>query len=142
MNKPAIISYLILSIILFSSNFCLAQQHSTAEIQVLKKNPKINMPDTVLEDFMKGKPTIRVIVNLRDPLAQDPTFDQASNNRDRSQAVRPRVRKLKDLSVRRRLQTEVNAMQNRVITALDMDTMRITHRFKYIFGFSTEITVQ
>lgn len=142
MNKPAIIAYLIISIISFPSNFCLAQQHSTAEIQALKKNPKINMPDTVLEDFMKGKPTIRVIVNLRDPLAQDPTFDQDSNNPDRSPAVSRRVRKLKDLSVRRRLQTDVNAMQNWVITALDMDTMRITNRFKYIFGFSTEITFQ
>ena len=142
MNKPAIIAYLIISIISFPLKICLAQQHSTSEIQALKKNPKINMPDTVLEDFMKGKPTIRVIVNLRDPLAQDPTFDQDSNNRDRSTAVSRRVRKLKDLSVRRRLKTEVNAMQNRVITALDLDTMRITHRFKYIFGFSTEITVQ
>jgi len=143
MNKSVLIAYLILSIILFSSNFCLAQQHAIAEIQALKEHPKINMPDTVLEDFMKGKLTIRIIVNLRDPLAEDPTFDQDSNNRDRSPGVsRPVRNNLKDLSVRRRLQTDVNAMQNLVINALDMDTIRITNRFKYIFGFSAEITFQ
>jgi subtilisin family serine protease len=143
MNKPALIACLIISIILFSSNICLAQQNFTADIQALKENPKINLPDTVLEDFMKGKLTTRVIVNLRDPLAQDPTFDQDSNNRDRSPGVsRPVRNNLKELPVRRRLQTDVNDMQNRVINFLDMDTMRITNRFKYIFGFSAEITLQ
>ncbi len=143
MNNPAIIAYLIISIISFPSNFCLAQQHSTAEIQALKKNPKINMPDTVLEDFMKGKLTTRVIVNLRDPLAQDPTFDQDSNQHDRSPGVcRPVRNKLKDLSVRRRLQNDVNTEKNRVINALNMNSIRITNRFKYIFGFSAEVTLQ
>jgi len=142
MNKPAICAYLIILIISFSPNICLAQQHSTAEIEALKENPKINIPDTVLEDFVKGKLTTRIIVNLRDPLAEDPTFDQDSNTRDRSPAVSRPVRNLKELSVRRRLQTDVNAMQNRVINALDMDTIRITNRFKYIFGFSAEITFQ
>jgi subtilisin family serine protease len=142
MNKLAIIAALIILIISFSSNFCLAQQHSASEIQVLKKNPKIIMPDTVFEDFMKGKPSIRVIVNLKDPLTQGPTYDRDSSTRDRSPTFSRRAHRLKDLSVRRRLQTDVDAMQNGVITDLDMDTMRITNRFKYIFGFSTEITFQ
>ncbi len=142
MNKLAIIAYLIISIILFPSNVCFAQQNFTEDIQALKKNQKINIPDTVLEDFMKGKLTTRVIVNLRDPFAKDPTFDQDSNIRDKSLAVSRPVRNLKELSVRRRLQADVNAMQNRVINAPDMDTMRITTRFKYIFGFSAEIKFQ
>lgn len=142
MNKLAIIACLIISIILFLSNVCFAQQNFTVDIQALKESQKINIPDTVLEDFIKGKLTTRVIVNLRDPFAKDPTFDQDSNIRDKSPAVSRPVRNVKALSVRRRLQTEVNAMQNRVINAPDIGTMRITSRFKYIFGFSAEITLQ
>ncbi len=137
------IACFILLLISFSSKLSLAQQHSVAEIQTLKEHPKINIPDTVLEDFMKDKLTTRVIVNLRDPLAEDPISGQDPNNRYTRQGVRGPVRnKLKALAVRRRLRNDVNAVQNQVINASDMEPMRITNRFKYIFGFSTEITFQ
>ena len=139
MNKSVKITCLIASILFFSSCFCLAQSNSAMEIKALKENPKIHIPDRTLEGLTKDKLTLRVIVNLKDPLAEGPAPGQDPNDGDKNQSVSQPVRNIKDLSVRRRLQKDVKALQNRVIDTLDVDTMRITNQFKYVFAFSSEI---
>lgn len=142
MNKAALIACLIVSIMIFSSNSCLAQQDLAIDIQALKSNSKIKLSDIALEDIMKGDLTTRVIVNLRTPLTEDQTIDQDSNSLDEGQDSRPPARNLADQSVRRWLENDVNALQSKVIDAMNLDTTHILHQFKYIYSFSAEITLQ
>ena len=92
MNKSVKITCLITSILFFSSCFCLAQSNSAMEIKALKENPKIHIPDRTLEGLTKDKLTLRVIVNLKDPLAEGPAPGQDPNDGDRNQSVSQPVR--------------------------------------------------
>jgi hypothetical protein len=77
-----------------------------------------------MQDFLDGKPTARVIVNLRKPSA----FSRTPN--------------ITDMKVRQELEGSINRAQDRVIGPLDPGQVHITNRFKYIFGFSAEVTLK
>jgi len=87
-------------------------------------NPKINRPQMVLKDFMEGKSKTRVIVNLRNPSA----FSQTQN--------------MKNMKVRHNLEKSINTAQERVIDALDPSQVHITNKFRYVFGFSAEVSLK
>jgi subtilisin family serine protease len=76
----------------------------------------------VLKDFIDGKPTARVIVNLSKPAS----FQQITN--------------FNDMEFRKDLEESVNTVQDMVINLIDPSESRITNRFTYIFGFSAEVT--
>ena len=93
-------------------------------IETLFQSSKIRCPDTVLKDFIDGKPTARVIVNLSKPAR----FQQTTN--------------FNDMEFRKDLEESVNTVQNVVIGRMDPAKFRITNKFVYIFGFSAEVTLE
>ena len=77
-----------------------------------------------MQDFLDGKSRTRVIVNLRKPSA----FSQTQN--------------MKNMKVRQDLEKSVNTAQERVIHTLDPSQVHITNKFRYIFGFSAEVSLK
>ncbi|MBN2538432.1 MAG: S8 family serine peptidase [Deltaproteobacteria bacterium] len=106
------------------SSVCFSQEQSFEKIETLARNAKIRAPQAVLKDFRDGKPTARVIVNLRKPS----TF---SGNRN-----------MGDMKLRQEQEQSINKAQESVIGAVDPIQVRITNRFKYIFGFSVEVSLE
>ena len=97
------------------------------EVQVIKalsENSKLTAPQEIVRDFMDGKSTTRVIVNLRKPAKAD------------------RFHNFREMAVRKELKQAVSDFQTRVISNLDHSEIRTTNRFIYIFGFSAEVTLQ
>ena len=113
----------VMTLFMFCASLSLAQGESAQLINTLRQNFKIIEPELVLEDFVQGKATTRVIVNL-----SEPTWSLE--------------RKIKDPSFRKKLQEAVQAAQDKVIGKLDPGKVSITNRFVYIFGFSAEITLE
>lgn len=97
---------------------------SSDVIQSLLQSPKLKGPECILQDFVDGELTSRVIVNLHKP------------------ATAYSLRNLKDTSVRQQLAEEVSNAVESVLNRLDMAEVRITNRYKYIFGFSAEVTLE
>ena len=93
-------------------------------IKALSDNRKLTAPQEIVRDFMDGKSTTRVIVNLYKPAKAD------------------RLHNFKEMAVRKELKQAVYGVQNQVISDLDDSQVRITNRFIYIFGFSAEVTLQ
>ena len=105
------------------SDMVLGQEDRSAQItEALFQNTKIVRPEMVLKDFIDGKPTARVIVNLSKPAS----FQQITN--------------FNDMEFRKDLEESVNTVQDMVINLIDPSESRITNRFTYIFGFSAEVT--
>ncbi|MBE9475241.1 MAG: S8 family serine peptidase [Chloroflexi bacterium] len=117
------IAFLILAFFAVFPSVCFSQEQSLEKIEALTRNEKICVPEAVLKDFRDGKPTARVIVNLRKPSA----FIGSQN--------------IKDMRVRQELEKSVNKAQERVIDAIDPMQIHITNRFRYIFGFSAEVSL-
>ena len=114
--------FVVMSFFAFS-NMVLGQDDRSAQIiETLFQSSKIRCPDTVLKDFIDGKPTARVIVNLSKPTR----FQQTTN--------------FNDMKFRKDLEESVNTVQDIVINLMDPSEFRITNRFTYIFGFSAEVT--
>jgi subtilisin family serine protease len=105
----------------FFSLMSFSQETSDKPMNGFWNNPKLNLPEAVLADFIEGKSTTRVIVNL----------EKAKENA---------MQDIKKTGTRHQLQNEVHAAQDRVMNALDPNHIRITNRFSYIFGFSAEVT--
>jgi subtilisin family serine protease len=105
---------------IFYSSFCIAQDNRT-QINALLENPKIIEPAIVLEDFIKGKEWIRVIVNLSKPVTSQ------------------KNRNFKDMTFRNNLRETVEKVRSNVIGSLDPGNVRITNTYVYIFGFSAEV---
>lgn len=93
-------------------------------IKALSDSPKLTAPQEILRDFIDGKPTTRVIVNLRKPAKAD------------------QLQNFKDMAVRQELRQTVYDAQGRVISGLDPTEVQITNRFTYIFGFSAEVSLK
>ncbi len=53
-----------------------------------------------------------------------------------------RTPNITDMKVRQELEGSINRAQDRVIGPLDPGQVHITNRFKYIFGFSAEVTLK
>jgi len=81
-------------------------------------------PDVILKDFMDGKSTTRVIVNLQKPARANVLLD------------------LKNMAVREQLREAVSQTQDRLIDDLNPLEVRVTNRFNYIFAFSAEVTIE
>jgi subtilisin family serine protease len=112
------------TVIAFRAVSCLAQDGSAQTIETLSLSSKIYRPEVVLRDFVDGKSTTRVIINLSKPV----TLDQP--------------RSFKDDECRRKLRETVNAVQNGVISRMDFSKLRITNRFVFIFGLAAEVTLK
>lgn len=93
-------------------------------IKALSVSPKLTAPQDILRDFIDGKSTTRVIVNIQKPV-------KANSLRD-----------FKNMVVRRQLQEAVRKSQDNLIDTLDLQEIRITNEFTYIFGFSCEVTLE
>jgi hypothetical protein len=107
------------------SNMVLAQGDQSEQItEALIQNSKIIYPERVLQDFIDGKSTTLVIINLSKPAG----LQQVTN--------------FKDKEFRQQLQEAVRESQERVINVMDPWDVQITNRFTYIFGFSAEVTLQ
>ncbi len=106
----------------FYASLCLGQIESTQLMNALSQNAKLIEPELVLEDFIQGLGTTRVIVNLSNSVA----FQQNGD--------------IKNLGFRRSFQEAVQSAQDGVISRLAPGRMSITNRFVYIFGFSAEVT--
>ena len=93
-------------------------------IKALSESPKLTAPQEIFRDFIDGKPTTRVIVNLRKPAKAD------------------QLQNFKDMAVRQELRQAVYEAQEGVIKGLDPTEVQITNRFTYIFGFSAEVSLK
>ena len=124
MNAKQSLKTLVVIFFLFYASLCLAQGESSQLIDTLSRDSKIIEPELVLEDFVQGKATTRLIVNLSKP----PSFQERAD--------------FKDLTFRKKSQEGVRAAQDRLIDRLDASKVRITNRFVYIFGFSAEVTLE
>ena len=105
-----------------SPNMALAQEDPV--IEALSRSSKIINPERVLKDFIDGKSTTRVIINLSKP----PNFQQVTD--------------FKDLHSREALREAVNSVQNMVITRMEPSHFRLTNKFTYLFGLSAEVTLK
>jgi len=110
--------------ITFYAASCFAQDRSAQTIEALSLSSKIKRPEILLSDFVDGKSTTRVIINLSKPV----TFD--------------RSRSFKSDESRKKVRETVNTVQNRVISRMDSGSLQITNRFSYNFGISAEVTLK
>ena len=124
MNQILSNSFLIATVITFYAASCFPQNGSAQTIETLFLSSKIRRPEILLRDFVDGKSTTRVIINLSKPV----TLDQP--------------RSFKDGQSRREFLETVNKAQNRVISRMDSSKFRITNRFIYTFGISAELTLK
>jgi subtilisin family serine protease len=92
--------------------------------EVLFESAKLLYPERVLQNFVEGKPTTRVIITLSKPgnIQQDIALVSTTS--------------------RQHLRGAVAESQDRVIRAMDPWDVQITNRFTYLFGFSAEVTLQ
>lgn len=91
-------------------------------IERLLKNPKIRDPQDVLDRFIQGNATSRVIVNLKRP------------------AYVPELKRFGDIQKRIERREIVKGIQDRVLNILDPHTVQVKDRFSYLFGFSGVVT--
>ena len=98
---------------------------STNLINNLLKSPRITEPLTVLKDFIENRSTTtRVIVNLREAETVD-----AQNS-------------LKQLENRERVANRVHELLERVLQSFSPAQVQKTRRFKYMAGFSAQVTLK
>ena len=140
MQRRALVLCLALSILFSFAQLSFAQPYTAANILALKANPKVNVTDTALDRLSADAHTVRVIVNLRDPLTEDAAAANSPLVRSATAAARRSVNGLRDASVRRQLVNDVRAMQQQVIEAHHVDSARVSNWFSYHFGFSAELT--
>ena len=133
MNGMVILLFTTIFMILGTSH-CFAWEKSDKIIQELLANPKLNSAETIIQNFLDGKDTAKVIVNLKDSLPDHKVRKLPSGVRT--------VRNFKDKKVRKKLKQDVKAVQKSVINALNKDDVRVSTLFIYVYGFSAEVTVQ
>jgi len=114
---------------------CFAQGDAGQVFDTLAQSPKIIESELVLDDFLDGSETTRVIVTLSEPSNFQQKRELGPTSPDNS-------RSLKNLAFRNELQMAVQAAQEQVISRLDPGNVQITNRFTYIFGFSAEVTLE
>ncbi len=108
-----------------------SQERVAATTDALLNNSKIRHGETLLKNFADGKSTARVIVNLSMP----GRFAQISER-----GVRKRV--FKDVGLRRELKEAIGKIQARVIGRMDPHKVRAKQTFRYVSGFSAEVTLE
>jgi len=88
------------------------------------KSTKIAEPETLLKDFTGEQSTIRVIVVLHNP--------------ESARALEG----FRDTNVRQWLEQRVHEVGEMVIRVLDTKQVRVINRFRYIAGFSAQVTLK
>jgi len=90
----------------------------------LLRSTKMAEPEAILKDFTDDQSTVRVIVVLHNPEAERALED------------------FRDSSARRWLEQRVHEVGEMVIRVLDFKQVRVINRFRYIAGFSAQVTLQ
>jgi subtilisin family serine protease len=118
------IPFLVASLVVFYPYACLSQSPVSREIESVSQSPKLIRSESIVQDFIDGGSTTRVIVNLKRPAVEDS------------------LQSLKNMEARHQLEQSISRAQDQVINRLDKQDVRVTNRFKYIFGFSAEVTLR
>ena len=121
---PPLFALWITACIAFFPFICFSQEQSWEEIEALVMNAKFIAPEAILKDFGDGKSKTRVIVEL---------LNRSAFNRNQD---------MNNMEVRQELEDGISKAQNRVINNLNRRQVHVTNRFKYIFGFSAEVTLE
>ncbi len=95
----------------------------------LATSEKLRHPNEILKNFNNGETKTRVIVNLVNPNVGALTTNAVSND-------------FSDINARDAITQEITSVQNNVFDKMDKTQVRVTNTFKYIFGFSAEVTVE
>ncbi len=105
-------------------SLCFSEGDEAKMIEMLSESSKLINPQSVLSDFADGSSTTRVIVNLRQPV---------------NVSAPPNLR---NMDARKQMVTDVSNAQDRVIDVVNPQETRITNRFKYVYGFSAQVTLK
>ncbi|MBW2707732.1 MAG: S8 family serine peptidase [Deltaproteobacteria bacterium] len=98
---------------------------STNRINRLLESPGITVPRAVLKDFIENRSaSTRVIVNLRETETVDA----------RNRSMQPNNRE--------RVANRVHELLERVLGVFNPTQVETTHRFKYMAGFSAQVTLE
>lgn len=112
----------------------------------LRQSPKIVSPDSVLESFRVGGKTTAVIVLLRDPASEvapaPSTVPQPQSGSSERSLKLSSQRDFATSAARGLMRSRVEATVDRFVGALDPNKVQVTGRFSYMFGFSTEVTLE
>jgi len=109
-------------IMFFIPCLCFSEGDFSTSLKAMSESPKLIGPQSVLSEFSNGASTTRIIVNLRKPAQANTPLNLQSG------------------TVRRQLSTDVNAAINSVVAGTSAQEITITNRFKYVYGFSAEVT--
>jgi subtilisin family serine protease len=105
-------------------SLCLSEDDIANSLKSLSEDSKLINPQSVLSEFSDGKSTSRIIVNLRKPARAS-----APSN-------------LRSGRIRAQLSTEVNSAINSVVAGMTPREITVTNRFKYVYGFSAQVTLE
>jgi len=137
------LSTIFITILLISfAPLALAQDGGERTFETLAASSKIIESDLVLEDFLAGSQTTRVIVTLAEPNGFRHTANLPKGVELTNSHLSHEGGDIKNPAFRNDLQAVVQAAQDRVINLLDPSKVKITRRFVYIFGFATEVTLE
>jgi subtilisin family serine protease len=103
---------------------CFSEGDISNSLKALSENSKLTDSQSILAEFSDGKSTSRIIVNLRQPARLSTSLNLQSG------------------TVRKQLSTDVNSAISRVVTGIRAQEITITNRFKYVYGFSAEVTLK
>lgn len=143
MKRRLQLSIVVISIVLISfAPLALAQGRGDSAIETLAARSKIIASDLVLEDFLAGSQTTRVIVTLAEPNGFRQTATMRKGLESTSSHLSHEGGDIKVSAFRNDLQAAVQETQDRVIKLLEPSKVQITNRFVYIFGFSAEVTLE
>ena len=103
---------------------CFSEGDISNSLKTLSENSKLTNPQSILSEFSEGKATSRIIVNLRQPVQMNTPLNLRSGE------------------VRKQLSTDVNSAISRVVTSISAQEITITNRFRYVYGFSAQVTLK
>ena len=103
---------------------CFSEGNISNSLKALSESSKLINPQSVLSEFSDGKPTSRIIVNLRKPAQVSTPLNLRSGK------------------IRKQLSTDVNSAISRVVTGISAQEITITNRFRYVYGFSAQVTLK
>jgi subtilisin family serine protease len=95
----------------------------------LVTNIKLRHPNEILKALNDGEKTTRVIINLVNPNKGSTTTNAVSND-------------FSDIDARDMVSQEIKSTQDHVFNAMDKTQVKVTNTFKYIYGFSAEVTAE
>ncbi len=145
MKKKVLLTTLVIAILIISYAFVSQARNDTRQvIEQMTASSKLIESDLVLENFRAGRETTRVIVTLKEPIGFQRSIEMDMNRTSqlRTSQQSHQDGHIRDPVFRERLKTKVEEAQDVVARSLDPRRVRITNRFKYIFGFSSEVTLE